>query len=190
MFDARIEQFNSAVRMRKESTEIMIDYWKDFSIYTSFEYWMLVGLFIAPLIVLIWKIDKSKIFLIGFFGYGVHVLSFYISLYGVNRGLWNYPIQLIPAMPSFAFDASLVPVTFMLAYQWTLNSKKNFYIVTGIISIFFSFIVIPILVKMEIFKMYGEINYFHQFIAYMVIVIFSKQITNVFIWLQKKYYKA
>ncbi|WP_374121057.1 CBO0543 family protein [Neobacillus sp. PS2-9] len=53
------------------------------------------------------------------------MLSFYINLLGVNRGLWSYPFQLIPTMPSFAFDSSFVPVTFMLVYQWTLHHKKN-----------------------------------------------------------------
>lgn len=182
--------FEKAVNMRRESTELMMDYWKKFSIYTTFEFWMLVGLFLVPLIVLIWKIDKSKIFQICFYGYGVHMFSFYISLFGVNLGLWSYPIQFIPATPSLSFDSSFVPVTYMLVYQWTLNKKRNFYLLALIISIFFSFVIDPLLVKMEMFKMFRGINYLHRFLGYVVASFSSILITNLFLWLQKRYIKS
>ncbi|MFB6468621.1 CBO0543 family protein [Cytobacillus sp. Hz8] len=141
---------------------------------------------IVPLFILIWKIDKGKIFLICFFGYSVHMISFYISLLGVNMGMWNYPIQLVPLLPSFSLDSSIVPVTFMLAYQWALNKKKNYYIVALAVSIFFSFIFEPILVKMEIFKLYNHITYLHRFILYIVISLVAKFMSNVFLWIQKR----
>jgi hypothetical protein len=58
----RIEQFDKIVKSIKEARKDFIDYWIDYSIYTSFEYWMVLSLFIAPLIVLFFKIDKNKIF--------------------------------------------------------------------------------------------------------------------------------
>lgn len=183
--ESRMNQFDKAVRMRKESTEAILDYWKDFSIFTTFEFWFMVMLFLGPLIFLIFKIDKRKIFLIGFFGYSVHVFNFYINLLGVNMGMWNYPIQVFPAIPSLSLDASLVPITYMFVYQWTLNHKKNYYLFAIITAMIFSFVFEPLLVQMGLFKIYGNINYIHRLISYVVVSMISKLITNLFLKLQK-----
>ncbi|MDR6121316.1 fatty-acid desaturase [Bacillus sp. SLBN-46] len=172
--------------MRKESADILLDYWSRYSIFTTFEFWCIVALFIVPLIVIILKIDKSKIFLISFYGYSVHMLSFYINLLGVNRGLWSYPFQLIPTMPSFAFDSSFVPVTFMFVYQWTLNHKKNYYKMALIVAVLLAFIIDPIFVKMGLIRLYGHTNYAYRLVIYVIPLILAKLITNVFLWLQKK----
>lgn len=36
---------------------------------------------------------------------------------------------------SFALDSSLVPVTYMMGYQWTLNNKKNYYITFAVMEL-------------------------------------------------------
>jgi hypothetical protein len=187
LLDSRLEQLDKAVKLRKESADILLDYWSRYSIFTTFEFWCIVSLFFVPLIVIILKIDKSKIFLIGFYGYSVHMLSFYINLLGVNRGLWSYPFQLIPTMPSFAFDSSFVPVTFMLVYQWTLNHKKNYYKMALIVAVLLAFIIDPIFVKMGLIRLYGHTNYAYRLVIYVIPLIWAKLITNVFLWLQKRF---
>jgi hypothetical protein len=186
MTASRIDQFNKAVELRKKSTEKILEYWVDYSIFTTLEFWILLAMLIVPLIVLILKIDRTKIFLIGFYGYSVHIASFYTNLLGVNLGLWNYPIQLIPPLPSFALDSSLVPVTFMLGYQWTINKKKNYYLTIAIISACFAFIFEPLLVKMQLIMLYGKMSHFYSFVIYFVLGLFAKFVANVFLLLGKK----
>ncbi|WP_142385049.1 CBO0543 family protein [Cytobacillus massiliigabonensis] len=171
--------------MRKEATETLIQTWIEHKIFFSFEFWLMAALLVLPLIILLIKIDKSKIFHICFFGYSVHVLSFYISLVGLNLGLWGYPYQLIPAFPSFSLDSSLVPVSFMLVYQWTINKKKNYYLYAIITSVIFAFIVETLFLKMDLFKIYDGINYFHRFAFYITISVCAKVITIIFLKLQK-----
>jgi hypothetical protein len=132
-------------------------------------------------------VDKNKIFLIGFFGYSIHVIFAYVDAFGKHTGLWNYPFPIIPELPGLALDSSLVPVTFMLVYQWTLNNKKNYYVYSIITAIIFSFIFKPLLVAIGLFKMYGNINYLHLFIGYLLVLLTAKFITYVFLWTQKKY---
>src|SRR5699024_6153519 len=72
--------------------------------------------------------DKSKALLLGFFGLNYHVWFSYTNSIGVGLGLWEYPYHVIPFLPSFSLDAALVPVCFMLLYQWTLNHNKNIYL--------------------------------------------------------------
>lgn len=187
--DPRIIQFDKAVKLREESTKAFIDYWRDHTLYFSLEYWIMVALLVVPLIFLVFKIDKSKMFLIAFYGYSIHMLAAYIDLFAINSGKWNYPFPLLPSLPSFSIDSSIVPVTFMLVYQWTLNHKKNFYVYSTITAVFFSFIFKPILVGLGLFRMYGNMNYFHLLIIYVLGFITAKMITNVFLWIQKKYTK-
>jgi hypothetical protein len=190
LFDSRIVQFDKAAKIQKESTDAIVNYWNDFALYSSFEYWILAGILVIPLIILFFKIDKSKIFQIGFFGYSIHVFFAYMDIYGINVGFWHYPIQLIPSLPSLSIDSSLVPVTFMLVYQWTLNRNKNYYVYSIIAAAILSFGFNPILVQMGLLKMYGKINYFHLFITYITVLILAKLITNGFVWMKKRYRRA
>jgi hypothetical protein len=183
----RIDQFDKIVKMGKESQKALIDYWKDFSLYTSFEYWLMVAFLIVPLVYLFFKMDKNKIFLIGFYGYSIHMLFAYLDLFGKNRGWWNYPFPVFPPIPGLSIDSSLVPITFMLVYQWTLNRNKNYYIYSIITALILSFLFKPFLVGLGLFKMYGNINYVHLFIVYLFVLLTAKFITNVFLWMQRKY---
>jgi len=58
----------------------------------------MVLLFIAPLIFVLIKIDKNKIFLIGFYGYSIHMTLGYLDMVGRNLGFWNFPFPLIPGI--------------------------------------------------------------------------------------------
>lgn len=186
MSHTRLEHFNQAVKMRKESTHLMVKDWVDYSLFTSMEFWFLVVLFITPLLFLLWKIDKSKIFLVCFFGFSVHIGTFYISLVNVNIGLWNYPLQIIPVLPSVNLDSSLVPIAYMFLYQWSLNNAKKFYLMMILLSAFFAFVFDFILVEMQILIFYGKMNYFYDFLLYLVVAIFAKLLTNLFLFLQNQ----
>jgi hypothetical protein len=83
-----------------------------------------LGYLFVPLLVLFFKIDKRKLFFMGFYGYSIHMLFGYIDLYNKNSGLLNDPFSIIPGL---SLASSFLPVTYMLVYQWTLNHKKNYY---------------------------------------------------------------
>jgi hypothetical protein len=185
--DPRIEKFDKTVKMKSEATDALMAYWHDFSLYFSLEYWIMISILLVPLIVLFFRIDKSKIFLIGFYGYSVHIAFAYIDIFGQNNGRWNYPFPILPVLPGLAIDSSLVPITYMLIYQWTLNNNKNYYIYSMIAALIFSFIFKPLLVALGLFKLYGNTNYFHLFIGYVLVLIIAKFITDLFLWTQKKF---
>ncbi|MCV9884948.1 CBO0543 family protein [Metabacillus halosaccharovorans] len=181
----RLQEFDNILYDRKENTDSLINYWVDYSNPLTWQFWILIAILLVPLIILYFKIDRSKVYLIGFFGYNVHVFFTFIDIYGINRGYWHYPYQVIPALPSISFDTALVPVAFMLIYQWTLNHQKNYYIYAIIMAAIFAFILKPLLVNIGLFRMYGSINYFHLFIGYIIVLLISKCIT----WIFHKLYK-
>lgn len=187
MEENRIKDFDQIVKMGKEGQKALNDYWVEYSIYNSFEYWFMVMLFIVPLIVLFFKIDKRKLFFMGFYGYSIHMLFGYIDLYNKNSGVLNYPFPMIPAVPGISLDSSFVPVTFMLVYQWTLNHKKNYYVYTVLTSAVLAFVFKPLLIGLGLFKLYGSTNYFFLFICYLIVIILAKVITDVFLWTERKF---
>jgi hypothetical protein len=187
MEENRIKDFDHIVQMGKKGQEALNDYWVEHSIYTSFEYWFMVMLFIVPLIVLFFKIDKSKLFFMGFYGYSIHMLFGYIDFFNKNYGLLNYPFPMIPMVPGLSLDSSFVPVTFMLVYQWTLNHKKNYYVYTVLTSAVLAFVFKPLLAGLGLFKLYGITNYLYLFVCYLVVIVLAKVIMNVFLWTERKF---
>jgi hypothetical protein len=185
MKEEQVELLNKIRDMLKETTQLQIEYWKLFSALNAWQFWLIVLMLVVPLIVLIFSIDRSKILLLGFFGLNYHVWFAYVNVIGINLGLWEYPYQIAPFLPSFALDASFVPVTFMLLYQWTLNHNKSIYLYSILLSILFAFVLKPIMVSLDLFQMYMGVNYFHLFLFYLVFFIVSKLITNLFLWLQQ-----
>lgn len=184
-----VKDFDKTVRLNEEAHHALISYWKDNEIYLSLEFWMMCTIFVVPLIILFFKIDRSKLFLMGFYGYSVHMLFAYTDAFGRNMGFWNYPFPIFPVIPGIALDSSLVPVIFILVYQYTLNHKKNYYVYTIIAAAIFSFGFKPLLVGMGMFKMYGGINYLHLFISFIPVIILAKVIVDVFLWMEKSYKK-
>jgi hypothetical protein len=143
-----LNKIRSAV---EEATQIQIDYWKSFSDFGTWQFWVVIMTLVVPLIILFVTIDKRKTLLLGFFGLNYHIWFQYVNGIGISLGLWEYPYQIAPFLPGFALDASLVPVSFMLLYQWTLNHNKNIYLYSLFLSAFFAFVSKPIMVYFHFF---------------------------------------
>jgi hypothetical protein len=187
--DARVEQFDKIAKDIGKGYRAINEYWQEWALYTTFEYWLMVLLFIGSLVLVVTKIDKDKIFLIGFYGYSIHMTVGYLDMIGRHLGYWNFPFPLIPALPGLVLDSSIVPVTFMLVYQWTLNRNKNYYLYSFLTAAFFGFIFKPLMEALGLLKLYGNANYFYVFMVYVVTFLIARFLTNVFLWLQKKYAK-
>lgn len=187
MENDRISRFDEIVKMGKEGQKALNQYWLDYAIYTSFEYWLMVLLLVVPFIFLFLKINKNKLFQILFYGYSIHISFGYSDLYGRNLGYWNYPFPVIPALPGIILDSSFIPIIFIFVYQSTLNSNKKYYLYATITAGILSFVFKPMLVELGLFRMYGPTNYFHLFLSYLSIITFAKLLTDLFVWIKKRY---
>jgi hypothetical protein len=163
------------------------NYWKEFSYFDTWQFWVQVLLFISPLIFLYIKIDRRRILQFGFYGLNVHLWLNYLDRFATNQGYWEYPYQMLIFIPnSFVLDASLIPVTFILVYQWTVNNHKNYFLYSFLLCVFHAFVFIPLSNYMGMFKFFEGTNYFHLFGGYLLIMIISKIITDIFLRLQKE----
>ncbi|WP_174729268.1 CBO0543 family protein [Mesobacillus harenae] len=186
MHEKQKEMLSQIRSLLEETSQLQLEYWKNFSTMGDWQFWAIILMLIVPLTLLLIFIDKRKILLLGFFGLNYHIWFQYANATGISFGLWEYPYQFVPFLPSFALDASLVPISYILLYQWTLNNKKNIYIYAVLISAFFAFVFKPIMVSLHLFHMFKGINYFHLFLFYILFFIVSKLITSLFLWLQEK----
>jgi len=185
MKEKQSEMLNLIRSLEEEISQIQIEYWRLFSDLGTWQLWVGVIMLIAPLIVLFITIDRRKMLLLGFFGLNYHIWFHYVNATGIRLGLWEYPYTIVPFLPSFSLDASLVPISFMLLYQWTLNHSKNIYLYSVLLSALFAFVMKPIMVFLHLFHMHKGVNYFYLFLFYFVFFIVSKLISNLFIWMQE-----
>ncbi|MGM0846428.1 MAG: hypothetical protein ACQEUT_15745 [Bacillota bacterium] len=180
------EMIDALNEKQKALTEDWTQYWHQFSSYDTWQFWLQVILFLVPLIILYYKIDRSKALQLGFYGFNIHVWLGYIDRFGINSGFWEYPYQWLILLPNnVTLDASLVPVIFIFVYQWILNNNKNYYLNMLLLSGALSFILKPILNMHFFLKFYIDIPYVYLFLGYIVIFTLSKVITDIFVHFQR-----
>ncbi|MCZ8511013.1 hypothetical protein O9H85_00895 [Paenibacillus filicis] len=172
-------------RMQEQLTLALTSYWERYSNIYTWGFWMYTLLMIVPLIVLYYRMDRSKALLLGFYGYSVHMLSTYIDAFGTRNALWSYPFQAIPLLVgSFALDISFIPVSFILLYQWTLNRGRNYYYYAIVLSAMLGLLFKPALTTFGLFRLYKGTTYVHLFIYYVIIAFIAKWLANLFLHFQ------
>ncbi|OAS84167.1 MULTISPECIES: CBO0543 family protein [Metabacillus] len=185
------EQSNRLVELKETQEKLStqwIDYWYDYSSFNTWQFWVNVVFIIVPLISLYFFVDRRKIFLLGFFGFNIHVWLVYCDAILTRYNFIEYPYKAIPFLPiNVGIDTSLVPILFILLYQWTLNKNKNFYLYSLILITFLSFIFKPLLATYHLIHLKQGMNHIYLFISYIIITLVSIGITNLFQYLHIKY---
>lgn len=180
--DKRLDEI---LNLQEKVVSMWLEYWKDFSHFGTGSFWIIVLMLVLPLVLIYLKIDRTKVFHIGFYGFNIHTWFLYSDAIAMRTGHVYYPYQAIPVMPvNFALDASLVPVTFMLVYQWCINNDKNSFLYGILTSAFFAFVFKPIMSARDLIKLDKGMNYFYLFLNYLVILILAIVITRIFIYLK------
>ncbi len=156
---------NRMMELEQEITALRISDW--YEKVFSFQWFFIVFLLIIPWIIW-WKlVNRKQIAEIFSFGLMITATSSLLNGIGLQLPLWTYPYKLLPYtgsmyMPSY----SVLPVTFMLLYQY-FRSWKSFSIATIVIASIFAFILQPFL---SLLGMYTMINwsYFYSFVIYIL----------------------
>ncbi|PMC36818.1 hypothetical protein CJ195_14510 [Bacillus sp. UMB0899] len=183
-----MDQLHELKSTQEKVSNDWIDYWFEYSSFDTWQFWVNVSFIIIPLIVLYIFIDKKRVFLLGFYGFNIHVWMVYSDAIGTRYNFFEYPYKAIPFLPiHVGIDTSLVPVLFILLYQWILHKKKNFYLYNLGLILFLSFIFKPIIVSHHLFHLKNGANFFYIFLLYVIVVLISRAITNVFLHLYSKF---
>ncbi|MRH43241.1 hypothetical protein GH741_11175 [Aquibacillus halophilus] len=166
--------------------DLILEHWIRFGNLGTWQFWTNIAFFIIPLIIVLIYIDKKRIFQIAFYGYTFHVMIVYLDVFFTRFNYWSHPYHMIPYIPvSIPVDATLVPVLFMLTYQYSLNHHKNFYLVTLVSSLFIS-LVAWIWKMLDLLELYKGMNFFHIFLLDVVMAILAYWFTAFFLKLRRE----
>ncbi|WP_332697843.1 CBO0543 family protein [Halalkalibacter lacteus] len=166
----------------KELNQMMNEEWQNFVF--SGEWWILLILSIVPWF-LWWRIvDKKRITEILLFGFFVIIIATFLDVVGWNNSRWFYPNTLLAlCTPLFPIDYTLLPILFMLLFQY-FSKWKSFVVAAFLMSAVFSFILEPLSEWMNIYKELKWKNTY-SFPIYIIIGLAVKWLVEKIIRFQK-----
>ncbi|GAA4706932.1 CBO0543 family protein [Brevibacillus fulvus] len=179
------EQQAMLVKIRElseERTQASIDHWLQFSNMGTWQFWVSVVALIFPLAVLLIYLDRRRTFEILFFGFVVHVLMNYLDAYGVANGLVEHPYIIIPGMPiNLAINTALIPVLFMLTYQYCINQSRNVYFFGLIAAVFTGLVLGGLATATEFLHLFKGMNIWYIFVIDYLEFVLAYWLTSFFL---------
>ncbi len=123
-------ELNQSIDLLVQSNKLYTQYWKENALFTP-QWWFLLVLMILPWYIW-WKaVDKRRVLKILAFGFLITVIVSIFDKLGSVLGLWAYPYNLFPVgLRLYPMDLSVLPVTYMLLYQYAPKWKKYIIITT------------------------------------------------------------
>ncbi|ABO67013.1 hypothetical protein GTNG_1649 [Geobacillus thermodenitrificans NG80-2] len=134
-------------------------------------------------------VDRKRIFEIFFFGYTIHILWTYTYIALENAMYLSPRYFLTPFLP-FALNitASVLPVVFLLLYQYCTNHNKNFYLYTILLSAIFAFGLASLEQWLGLLELHGGLRKFHLFLIDLIIVFITYGATRLLVRIQANHH--
>lgn len=124
------DQFNSVIE----------SYWGQYSHWGTWTFWTVLLMFLAPLVLLFFTVNRNRVFEVFFFGFVVHVLWTYTDIALERQNMLIHPYFLSPQLPyGLNITVSALPVGFLLLYQFCTGRGINFYLYSAVLSAVFAF---------------------------------------------------
>ncbi len=145
--------------LERELFQFRIEHWHEHDLGTI-QWWLLVAVLILPWVIW-WKyVDKNRLVEISLYGSMVLIISSYLDATLTDMVLWVYEYHILPVWPRLiSADFTVLPVVYMLIYQYFPN-WKNFFIMVTITAGIFAFVGEPFLQWAEIYKIYHWQHYY------------------------------
>lgn len=160
----------------QQLTKLRLEYWLKYSVFTM-QWWIMILVLIIPWIFWRKKLDKKRIKEISLYGFFIMFFSLVLDEIGTMLALWAYPYIFTPLSIRFEpYDYSILPVVYMLVYQ-RISNWKSFVLAQCIIAAIFSFILEPITVYFNIYKMINW-RYEYSFFIYPLLGMLCKLIIH------------
>lgn len=168
------EYWNEIYVKTEELNELVSAYWNTYSGLDTWQFWVTFLLFALPLVLLFFTVDRDRVFEVLFFGYTVHILWTYASIILERMNFMNHTYFLLPFLPySLNVTVSILPVGFLLVYQYTTKHKKNFYLYSILLSAVFAFVFATLEEWMGLLEFHKGANNFHVFLVDITVVFIS-----------------
>jgi hypothetical protein len=168
-----MDNFESKLlNLQQKYAELVIENWLSSGVFT-WSWWSLVLLSLISWLIFYKYFDKERALQIWCFGLTVVIITSFIDDLGSELGIWIYPIKFVPVgLIAYPFDFSVIPVAFMLIFQYC-NSWKSYTTAIVIVAFIFAFIGEPFSVWLGTVK-YIKWKYIYSFGFYIITGLLAK----------------
>ncbi len=164
---------------------LLLDYWREYSYFDDWQFWVAVGFLVVPLILLFFFVDRKRIFEVLFYGYSVHILWNYTDTLLGSSNYFVHKYFAFPLLPyALSLTSSFLPVGFLLVYQFSTNHNKNVYFYTILFAAIFAFILAPLESVFGLIDLHYGMNYFYIFLIDIVIAFLALWLTKFILYLR------
>ncbi|PLT28886.1 hypothetical protein [Peribacillus deserti] len=171
--------WNQIGDQNEKLTSLYSSYWDKFSDYGEWQFWLVLALFVVPLVLLCFFVDRKRIFEVFFFGFTVHILWNYIDSALSRGGYFTHNYFMVPYLPNATnMTASVLPVSYLLLYQFCTNRNQNFFLWTLLLSAFFAFVYGIFEEKAGFTKLNKGFSQFHLFLIDVLLAYIACWATN------------
>lgn len=156
--------------------------------FLTWEWWILLCFFVVPWI--FWFVMKKRKWFVESLLFGMIVMNVTLLLdtVGMQFSFWEYPVEFLPVIPrGFPFDVSMVPVAFILLFQY-FQTWKSFIIAQVIMAIAYAFIGEPFCEWLHLVR-YFKWNYLYSFVYYIILGIVVRALILKCMMVSKRYYE-
>ncbi|NJD01478.1 MAG: hypothetical protein FIA99_02490 [Ruminiclostridium sp.] len=178
------ELINQIIELKKNLRNLSIQHWLNFELFT-WVWW--VEIIVSAVVFFIWLkvVDKSRIRQIVIYGLLIDISAVFLDILGSEFALWEYLIRIIPQIPLlYPVDFIIHPVGNMIVYQCFVNWKK--YLIAGVgASAVLAFILEPLSTYMHQYRLITW-KYYYSFPIYLMILVFSKFLTDKIVSIETK----
>ncbi|MCD1260596.1 hypothetical protein B5M42_017475 [Paenibacillus athensensis] len=146
--------YEELMQARERLHKLDWNQWKTDALFT-WQWWLLVGLTVVPLI-LWWNfVDKKRAYEIAFYGCMINISALLLDDFGTNLSWWGYPLKLLPILPPLVTaDSVLVPIALMVVYQLFSTGWKKFLLANLIMGVFLAYVAEPVFIWIGYYDLY------------------------------------
>jgi hypothetical protein len=153
-------------QLEQKAFQLEQESWFKFEL-LSWQWWILLAFLILPWMIWAKLVKREKLLPIVLFGTLTCIITVFLDVVGMKYEFWHYPYQLVPLTPrAISFDMSMVPVGYMLIYQY-FSTWKSFLFAQVVMAALFAFIGEPFSIWADL-VIYKRWNIFYSFIFYIV----------------------
>lgn len=145
-----LSNISELIEMKRKLKELRNEHWIN-EVFLTFNWWFLLFITVIPWLIWWSLVDQKSLFRMICYGALISTFAILLDDIGSYYLLWIYKYQLVPISPRLnPIDLSVMPVTYMLVYQY-FRKWKSFVIAQTVLAFGAAFICEPIFIWMDIY---------------------------------------
>jgi hypothetical protein len=159
--------YEDVKQAREVLKEVSTSHWLSHDL-LSWQWWLLLAATIVPWIIWLKVRDKDRTFEIFSYGLTWGMISSVLDVIGGEMIFWGYPNKLLPMVPPlFPADITVIPVSYMLTYQYS-KTYKSYLGYCLIVSAMFAYVLEPLFIKSGMFILH-KWKHTYSFIGFFIL---------------------